>query len=135
MAANSSHPAIRAAFDSSVPRMISMYFGIAFSSSVGAASRPRTRTHTSNERPADRHGPEESLAATQPNPSDPRCARQTWPAAMADADAMLIRKLIVAALEGGDARTDLRKPFGTHDPAVGWWATHGLRPDPFAEVG
>jgi hypothetical protein len=32
---------------------------------------------------------------------------------MADADAMLIRKLIVAALEGGDAHTDLRKPFGT----------------------
>ena len=29
-----------AAFDSSVPRMISMYFGIAFSSSGGAASRP-----------------------------------------------------------------------------------------------
>ena len=33
-------PAIMAAFDSSVPRMISMYFGIAFSSSGGAASRP-----------------------------------------------------------------------------------------------
>jgi hypothetical protein len=32
---------------------------------------------------------------------------------MADADATLIRKLIVAALEGGDAHTDLRKPFGT----------------------
>ena len=32
---------------------------------------------------------------------------------MADADALLIRKLIVAALEGGDAHTDLGKPFGT----------------------
>jgi hypothetical protein len=32
---------------------------------------------------------------------------------MADADAMLIRKPIVAALEGGDAHTDTRKPFGT----------------------
>ena len=36
----SSTLAIMAAFDSSVPRMISMYFGIAFSSSGGAASRP-----------------------------------------------------------------------------------------------
>src|SRR4029453_8792616 len=32
---------------------------------------------------------------------------------MADADALLIRQLIVAALEGGDAHTDLGKPFGT----------------------
>ena len=32
---------------------------------------------------------------------------------MADADALLIRKLIVAALEGGDAHTDLGKAFGT----------------------
>jgi hypothetical protein len=32
---------------------------------------------------------------------------------MADADAMLVRKLIVAALEGGDAHTDLGKAFGT----------------------
>jgi hypothetical protein len=32
---------------------------------------------------------------------------------MADADALLIRKLIVAALEGGDAHPDLGKPFGT----------------------
>jgi hypothetical protein len=31
---------------------------------------------------------------------------------MADADALLIRKLIVAALEGGDAHTDLGKAFG-----------------------
>lgn len=32
---------------------------------------------------------------------------------MADADAMLIRKLNVAALEGGNAHTDLGKAFGT----------------------
>jgi hypothetical protein len=32
---------------------------------------------------------------------------------MADADALLIRKLIVAALKGGDAHTDLGKAFGT----------------------
>jgi hypothetical protein len=31
---------------------------------------------------------------------------------MADADALLIRKLIVAALEGGDAHTDSGKVFG-----------------------
>ena len=54
----SSSSAIMAAFVSSVPRMISMYFGIAFSSSGGAASRPSS--HTSNERPADRHGPGET---------------------------------------------------------------------------
>ncbi|GGT22401.1 hypothetical protein GCM10010176_078680 [Nonomuraea spiralis] len=36
----SSMPAIMAAFDSSVPRMISRYFAMAFSSSGGAASRP-----------------------------------------------------------------------------------------------
>jgi hypothetical protein len=32
---------------------------------------------------------------------------------MADADALLIRKLIVASFEGGDAHTDLGKAFGT----------------------
>jgi hypothetical protein len=32
---------------------------------------------------------------------------------MADADALLIRKLIVATLEGGDAHTDRGKAFGT----------------------
>jgi hypothetical protein len=32
---------------------------------------------------------------------------------MADADALLIRKLIVASLEGGDAHTDWGKAFGT----------------------
>jgi hypothetical protein len=32
---------------------------------------------------------------------------------MADADAMPIRKLNVAALEGGNAHTDLGKAFGT----------------------
>jgi hypothetical protein len=32
---------------------------------------------------------------------------------MADADALLIRKLNVAALEGGNAHTDLEKAFGT----------------------
>jgi hypothetical protein len=32
---------------------------------------------------------------------------------MADADALLIRKLNVAALEGGNAHTDLGKAFGT----------------------
>jgi hypothetical protein len=32
---------------------------------------------------------------------------------MADADAMLIRKLNVAALEGGNAHTDLGRAFGT----------------------
>jgi hypothetical protein len=30
---------------------------------------------------------------------------------MADADALLIRKPVVAALDGGDAHTDLGKPF------------------------
>jgi hypothetical protein len=32
---------------------------------------------------------------------------------MADPDALLIRKLNVAALESGDAHTDLGKAFGT----------------------
>ncbi|GAB4055567.1 hypothetical protein GCM10028775_50680 [Catellatospora paridis] len=53
----SSMSAIMAAFDSSVPRMISMYFDNAFSLSGGPPLG--SRTLTSNERPADRHGPGE----------------------------------------------------------------------------
>src|SRR6266545_2146474 len=48
---------------------------------------------------------------------------------MADADALLIRKLIVAALEGGDAHTDLRKPVLHHvRDATRTLATLGLNP-------
>jgi hypothetical protein len=71
----SSMLAIRAAFDSSMPRMISRYFGIAFSSSVGPPLGPRTLT--SNEWPADRHGPGEISRRDAADPSDPRCARQS----------------------------------------------------------
>ncbi len=78
VAIHSSIAAIMAAFDSSVPRMISMYFGIAFSSSGGAASRPSHPPRRTSGPRIDT-APEKSLAATQPNPSDPRFARQTWP--------------------------------------------------------
>jgi len=67
----------------------------------------------SNERPADRHGPGEISRRDAADASDPRFARQAGPSAMADADALLIRKLIVAALEGSDAHADLGKAFGT----------------------
>jgi hypothetical protein len=56
-------------------RMISRYFGIAFSSSVGPPLGPRTLT--SNEWPADRHGPGEISRRDAADPSDPRCARQS----------------------------------------------------------
>jgi hypothetical protein len=85
-----------------------MYFAIAFSSSgrgrLSALAPPR---RTSG--PRIDTAPEKCLAATRPNPSDPRFARQTWPSATTDTDALLIGKLIVAAVEGGDAHRDLRR--------------------------
>jgi hypothetical protein len=71
----SSMLAIRAAFDSSVPRMISRYFGIAFSSSGGAASRP---SHPHVERAArGSTRPRRISRRDAVDPSDPRCARQS----------------------------------------------------------
>src|SRR5207248_867158 len=104
-AIDSSIEAIMAAFDSSVPRMISMYFAIAFSSSGGAASRP---SHPHVERAArGSTRPRRNLSPRHSRTFRPAFARQTGPSAVADPDAMLIRKLNVAALEGGNAHTDL----------------------------
>jgi hypothetical protein len=74
----SSIEAIMAAFVSSVPRMISMYFGIAFSSLGGAASRP---SHPQVERAArGSTRPRRNLSPRRAaDPSDPRFARQTGP--------------------------------------------------------
>ena len=63
----SSMSAIMAAFDSSVPRMISMYFDITFSSSGrGRLSALAPPGRTSD--PQIDTAPEKSLAATQPIP-------------------------------------------------------------------
>ncbi|GIH25311.1 hypothetical protein Aph01nite_36210 [Acrocarpospora phusangensis] len=61
----SSIDAIMAAFDSSVPRMINMYFGIVFSSFSGAAARP---SHPHVERAA--HGSTQSRRKSPATPSD-----------------------------------------------------------------
>src|SRR4051812_41648700 len=100
--------AIMAAFDSSVPRMISMYFDIVFSSPGGPPLGP---CHPHVERAA--HGStrrRKFFRRAAADPCDPRTARQIRRWAMADADALLIRKLNVAARQGGNARTGLRTP-------------------------
>src|SRR6185369_14303599 len=62
VAANSCHPAIRAAFDSSVPRMINMYFDIAFPSSGGRLSARAPTRRMSGARIDT--APEKSIAAS-----------------------------------------------------------------------